>query len=131
MPKTGTLSVSYPASMTDLCRDIFQMPAKDLSEDVVWWLELAVYECVHNALVHGNRKDPAKKVLIEYEWSQEHFRITITDEGDGFDLTAVGDPTIKENITREEGRGVFLMKHVMDSIEYNSSGNSITMTKQF
>lgn len=117
--------------MTDLCRDIFRLPAKDISEDVVWWLELAVFECVRNALVHGNHKDPSKKVRIEYEWSEDHFTITVTDEGDGFDLSAVDDPTSGKNIAREKGRGVFLMKHVMDSVKYNATDNSITMTKRF
>jgi serine/threonine-protein kinase RsbW len=86
-------------------------------------------EAIVNAVKHGNRADCNKNVTIEYDITSEKISLTITDEGGGFEPGNVDDPRNGENIYKTGGRGVLLIKSYMDSIEYNQTGNSITMVK--
>src|SRR4051794_31597318 len=72
-------------------------------------IKLALEEALINAIKHGNRLDPSKKVHIEAKVSPQQFEITIEDEGPGFKRTAVPDPTLEENLEKCSGRGILLM----------------------
>ncbi|MCE5340468.1 MAG: ATP-binding protein [Planctomycetaceae bacterium] len=119
--------------MSELRRTCSQIlcSAKQLgySDDDTFAVHLSLEEAVVNAVKHGNRADCSKNVTIEYDITPEKIRITVTDEGGGFEPGDVADPRAGENIYKTGGRGVLLIKSYMDSIEYNQSGNSITMTK--
>jgi serine/threonine-protein kinase RsbW len=79
---------------------------------------VALTEAVSNAILRGNRDDPAKHVHVRAEVDTVRLVLEIGDEGDGFDLDAsVIDPTIPGNIDREDGRGLFLMRSLMDTVE--------------
>ena len=95
----------------------------------IFCIRLALEEAIVNAIKHGNQMDPAKTVSGEYDVTAERFRITIADEGPGFDPGDVPDPTNPENVERHCGRGVFLIKHYMNSVEYPGAGNVVVMTK--
>ncbi len=99
------------------------------SDDDTFAVHLSLEEAVVNAVKHGNRADCSKNVILEYDVTPEKIRISVTDEGGGFEPGNVADPRAGENIYKTGGRGVLLIKSYMDSIEYNQSGNSITMTK--
>lgn len=99
-------------------------PEKD-----VFSIKLAVEEALVNAIKHGNQMDRAKKVRIAYRVEGERFDIRIADEGPGFDPADVPDPTCAENLERPCGRGLMLMRHYMNSVQYNESGNTVAMTK--
>lgn len=96
----------------------------------------AILLCVHEALVnafeHGNDSDPTKKIKIYYEYKSEShsFFITISDEGPGFDLNKIPDPTDETNLLKEGGRGIFIIKSYMDKVIFNEKGNEITMIKE-
>jgi serine/threonine-protein kinase RsbW len=79
---------------------------------------VAITEAVSNAILRGNRDDPAKYVHVRAEVRHESLVVEVGDEGDGFDVDAsLIDPTTPDRITSEEGRGLFLMRRLMDSVE--------------
>jgi serine/threonine-protein kinase RsbW len=84
-------------------------------------------EALANAMLYGNCRDPQKRVRLEARLSRCEIRIVVTDEGRGFDPDTVLDPTLPANRARTGGRGIFLIHQLMDRVEYNERGNSITM----
>jgi serine/threonine-protein kinase RsbW len=101
------------------------------SEDEVQRISMAVREGVVNAVLHGNKYDPNKKVRISFEYSGGSIVIRISDEGQGLDLQMVPDPLAPENLMKTSGRGIFLMRAFMDEVHVNnlSPGTEIIMTK--
>ncbi len=90
-------------------------------------VRVALCEALANAILYGNRGDRSKLVHLVARWSPVAVEIHVTDEGAGFDPTAVPDPTLPENIERVDGRGVFLIRRLMDEVRYNDKGNSLCM----
>lgn len=95
----------------------------------IFCIRLALEEAFVNAIKHGNQMDPDKAVHGTYAVSPQRFDIRICDEGPGFNPTDVPDPTDPENIERSCGRGVFLIRHYMNEVEYHGKGNIVTMCK--
>lgn len=98
---------------------------KPESIDVV----VALDEAIVNAIKHGNGYDAAKLVTIEAEFTAASARFTIADEGHGFSEQDVPDPCAPENLLRPSGRGLLLIRSIMDEVEYNADGNVLTMVK--
>ena len=96
----------------------------------IFAIHLAAEEAIVNAIVHGNKLDPTKKVHVECEISTAVVRISIRDEGAGFDPASVPDCTVDERLEAPGGRGVMLMKSFMTSIEYNATGNAVVLLKR-
>jgi serine/threonine-protein kinase RsbW len=96
----------------------------------IFAIHLAAEEAIVNAIVHGNKLDPTKKVHVECEVSTAVVRISISDEGAGFDPASVPDCTVEERLEAPSGRGVMLMKSFMTSIEYNATGNAVVLLKR-
>ncbi len=84
-------------------------------------------EALANAMLYGNRRDPRKRVRVEVTWDTYEIVARVTDEGEGFDPTVVPDPTMPETIELERGRGLFLMRKLLDEVVYNDRGNSVTL----
>jgi serine/threonine-protein kinase RsbW len=84
-------------------------------------------EALANAMLYGNCRDPRKRVKVEARLTSREIRVQVTDEGRGFDPAAVLDPTLPANRVRPGGRGIFLIYKLMDRVEFNERGNSITM----
>ena len=95
----------------------------------VFGVRLALEEALVNAIKHGNRMDPNKSVRVECEAQEDRVRIIIEDEGEGFNVTKVPDPTMVENLEKPGGRGIMLMRSFMTHIEYNDRGNRLVMEK--
>ena len=89
----------------------------------------ALDEAVANAIEHGNRRDPTKKIQATAEITQNRALISIQDDGGGFTQDAVNDPPLDENIERPHGRGLFLIKNFMTRVWHNEKGNVIYMDK--
>ncbi|HSJ26266.1 MAG TPA: ATP-binding protein [Longimicrobiales bacterium] len=85
-------------------------------------------EALANAMLYGNCRDPRKRVRVEALLTPEEIKVQVTDEGRGFDPDAVLDPTLPANRVRPGGRGIYLIRQLMDRVEFNELGNSITMT---
>lgn len=99
-------------------------PDKDL-----FGVKLALEEGIVNAIKHGNGMDPSKNVFVECEYDGIRVRVTIEDEGAGFDPGDVPDPTEDDNIEKPSGRGLMLMRAFMNRVEYNDKGNRVILEK--
>lgn len=90
---------------------------------------LAITEAVNNAIIHGNKNDITKEIGLEFIITDEFIKIIVTDEGEGFDIEKVPDPTLPENLLSEHGRGIFIMKHFVDELKVEKSpkGSSLIL----
>ena len=96
----------------------------------VFSVRLALEEALVNAIKHGNKMDPDKVVNVKWEIDEEHVRVVIEDQGEGFPIDDVPDPTDDENLDKPGGRGIMLMRSFMSIVEYNESGNRLTLEKR-
>lgn len=90
-------------------------------------LRVGLSEALANAMLYGNCRDPRKRVRIEARITPDEVRVRVTDEGHGFDPDKLADPTLPANRRRLGGRGIFLIRKMMDHVEFNEKGNAITM----
>jgi serine/threonine-protein kinase RsbW len=88
-------------------------------------------EALSNAMLYGNNSDPHKSVRVEVAIKLEEVSVIVTDQGVGFDPAKVPDPTLPDNISKSGGRGIFLMKALMDEVQFNDRGNSVTLVLRF
>jgi serine/threonine-protein kinase RsbW len=84
-------------------------------------------EALSNAMVYGNAHDPAKRVLVEVKLAEGRIEARVTDQGRGFNPSAVPDPTRPENLTNSGGRGIFLMRQLLDEVTFNDQGNQVRL----
>ncbi len=99
----------------------------NVSEDTFANMMTTLSEATINAIVHGNKLDPAKKVIVNAEIEPKRMVWTVTDEGEGFDYNNLPDPTAPENIENLTGRGVFIIKHLADQAIFNTKGNEVEL----
>ncbi len=100
-------------------------------EDESGRIAMAVREATVNAVLHGNRYDPSKRVTVSFESTPETLTISVRDEGPGLDPATLPDPLAPENLLKQSGRGIFLIRAFMDEIRFRamSPGTEITMIK--
>jgi len=106
---------------------------KGVPEDTIADLAIAVTELVNNAIKHGNRQDSDKKVTISLSFQKNEVRACVSDEGKGFDPENIPDPLAEENLLKEIGRGIFIVKSLMDDFKCSCSlrgGTRIIITKK-
>lgn len=115
-------NVRIAESFIDQARDEF-----NFNDDIYGNIMIAVTESVNNAIIHGNRNDKDKNVHLELNVTDKEIAFTIEDEGNGFDYDSLPDPTAPENIDKPGGRGIFLMKHLADEVEFSKEGKAITL----
>lgn len=89
---------------------------------------ISLTEAVNNAIVHGNRLDPNKEVTLTFAEDGRHMYFTIEDEGAGFDYDSLPDPTAPENIEKPHGRGVFLMRQLADTCDFEDGGRIVKLS---
>lgn len=129
-----TLQVSLPSSLT--AYHDFMQSVIDLLESFGWQhgdlfaIHMALEESISNAIRHGNKEDPAKRVAIDCQLSSERFWIRVCDEGPGFDPRKVPDCCDPDRLEVAGGRGLALMKAYMTQMVYNERGNCLTMEKR-
>lgn len=99
-----------------------------INQDNYGKILVATLEAVNNAIKHGNKEIPEKLVDVVIEYIDNELRISVTDQGEGFDPARIPDPTLPANIEELSGRGVFLMTKLSDKISFNEKGNSVTMS---
>lgn len=96
-------------------------------DDLFSQLRLAVNEAVTNAIVHGNKEDASKKVRVTADLQQDVLQISVKDQGPGFDPSSLPDPLENENLLKESGRGIFLIKQYADEVTFAENGRKLTM----
>jgi serine/threonine-protein kinase RsbW len=120
---------SIPDGMTQV--EAFLESIQDLycfKDDVCGNVMIAVTEAVNNSIHHGNKCDASKMIRLEAITPNPYrLLIRVTDEGDGFDADTLPDPTSPELIDKPGGRGVFLMRHLADSIEFKDQGRTVEL----
>jgi serine/threonine-protein kinase RsbW len=95
---------------------------------VAFNLRTALAEALTNAIAYGNHYDLQRKVRVRLEITPEAVRIHVADDGPGFDPSVVPDPTLPENVGREDGRGLFVLRHLVDRVTINDKGNAVCLT---
>ena len=90
-------------------------------------LRVGLAEALANAMLYGNGRDPSKRVKVEVAFRDFAITARVTDEGTGFDPMALPDPTCPANILKSNGRGIFLMRKLLDEVHFNDRGNSVTL----
>ncbi len=103
----------------------------DIPDEKFYNLLIAVTEALNNAICHGNDQNPDKKVYFHIKATGSEIQITIQDEGSGFNHEEVADPRQPENLMKASGRGVFLIKTLMDEVNYQSGPEGTTLRMVF
>lgn len=118
---------SYIEKVNDLIGQLFLRT--DLSPDEIWEIKLALHELGINAIEHGNKMDPDKTVNIFCHIYDDRLEFEIEDEGEGFEVNSVPDPTDEDGICRDRGRGLFLVSKLVDNIKYMNGGSTVRLTR--
>lgn len=90
-------------------------------------LRVALSEALANAIVYGNRNDSQKSVEVRVVVTKTMVSVHVSDEGDGFDPRQIPNPTLPEGLEQTSGRGLFLIREMVDEVRFNEKGNSICM----
>lgn len=113
----------FVATLLHLIRKCRWVPGSE--EDI----EIALREALANAVIHGNHEDSTKSVYVGCHCGADKISIVIRDEGQGFDIRDVPDPTTPKNIEFNHGRGIYLMRTLMDEVRFEQGGTAVYMRK--
>ena len=92
---------------------------------------IAITEAVNNAVIHGNKNDPNKKVEFKINFFEGNLEFFIQDEGKGFDPENIADPRDENNLRKEGGRGVFLIKSLSNNALYEKNSRGMLLNLKF
>jgi serine/threonine-protein kinase RsbW len=99
-----------------------------LNDDHYGNILVVVTEAVNNAIYHGNKANPDKKVHVGFKTNATTVSFSVRDEGSGFDFNNLPDPTDPANIEKPSGRGIFLMKHLADEVTFTDGGSCVSIS---
>lgn len=91
-------------------------------------LAIAVTETANNAIIHGNKKNRQKQVKIRFSIDKKKLIITVKDEGTGFNPQEIDDPRSPENLLKERGRGIFIVRTLMNEVNFKFDGDGMRVT---
>ena len=135
--KSSIIHIDFRSSfeLVDLVQTVFESLADQVGFDAdsAHWMSVAIRESVTNAVRHGNKLDPTKRVKVQFEILEPMFKVFVEDQGEGFDPEELPDPLAEENLLRANGRGIFFMKSFMDEVVYsfpNENGTRVEMVKK-
>jgi serine/threonine-protein kinase RsbW len=100
-----------------------------IDSDILFKIKLSLEEALVNAVKHGNKQNKDKRVLLKIRAYPEFLEAEIKDEGQGFDYTKIPLPTEEKNLERASGRGIFLIRRLMDKVEFLDQGSRIKFIK--
>ncbi|MCX5668297.1 MAG: ATP-binding protein [Candidatus Omnitrophica bacterium] len=130
---TGKVSIEIPSDIKYIRKVssgiLKWLEPRKLDDSALFDIRLCVEEVIRNAITHGNNSDLGLKVLISYWLEGDSLIIEVEDEGAGFDHSKMPDPTIEENIMKGSGRGVYIVRKLIDKMEFNDKGNKVRLTK--
>lgn len=101
------------------------------STEEMFKVKLALEEALNNAMRHGNKLSIGLSVTVKVKADKERIILDVHDQGKGFDFDGLKDPTHEENRELVSGRGVFLMRQMMDGVKFYDSGRGVRMVKVF
>lgn len=128
------VSKKFPSRLSEVCGNLSLILAKVdsfgfVSEDI-FAIKLSLEEALTNAVRHGNRQDPSLSVEVSVYQESREMVFFVRDEGAGFQEAGVPDPLIEENREKPSGRGLHLMRTLMDSVQFLEGGRLVRMTKR-
>jgi serine/threonine-protein kinase RsbW len=127
----NTISIQIPSIVENIRMiESFIDNAKDrfhLDEDLYGNIMIAVTEAVNNAIKHGNSGNSGKNVSLSLTLNDNLLKFVISDEGHGFNPHNLPDPTSPENLEKPGGRGIFLMKHLCDEVQFLEEGKTVEL----
>jgi serine/threonine-protein kinase RsbW len=128
----NTISIQIPSIIENIRMiESFIDNAKErfhLDDDLYGNIMIAVTEAVNNAIKHGNSSNSAKNVFLSLTLKDNLLKFIVKDEGIGFDHSNLPDPTSPENLEKPGGRGIFLMKHLSDEVEFTENGKTVELS---
>jgi serine/threonine-protein kinase RsbW len=128
----NTISIQVPSIMENIRMiESFIDNAKErfhLDDDIYGNIMIAVTEAVNNAIKHGNSSDKSKNVHLSLSLDDSMIKFVIKDEGNGFNYGNLPDPTAPENLEKPGGRGIFLMKHLSDEVDFKEEGRVVELS---
>lgn len=134
---TAKVELSFGSTITyiDLVQDVSDNITKILGfdEDARYWIGMSVRESVINAIQHGNDDDESKTVGVTFAAYGDRLVVSVRDQGEGFDLSKLPDPTDPENLLKPSGRGIFYVQSFMDDVSFSQNptgGMEIRMEKR-
>lgn len=89
---------------------------------------IATMEAANNAILHGNKLDESKDVILKFRWDNEVLELVVTDQGKGFNFHNIPDPTAPGNVEKVNGRGIFLMEKLSDKLSFLENGRKVNLT---
>jgi serine/threonine-protein kinase RsbW len=134
-PRSFELSVPSRLEALDAVQCLITEAAREyhLSEDFAYWIELTICESMINAIRHGNRCDPTKKAHLKISLIGSQIEIIVEDQGHGFSLNDLADPTETKNLLKPSGRGILIIRSFMDEVqvsECEGGGSRLRMVKR-
>jgi len=100
-----------------------------LGRDDIFSIKLALEEALVNAIKHGNKMNPGIAVEFRADIQDNRLTLQVSDKGDGFDFKSIPDPTAQDRLVKTSGRGIFLIKKLMDEVDFSDCGRTIKMIK--
>jgi serine/threonine-protein kinase RsbW len=113
-------------ALNEICEQV------GIEGDELYWVVTALREALANAVRHGNKAEPERKVKVDCSVEDGNLKIRIEDEGEGFDPESIPDPTDPENLLRPSGRGIFYMQQFMNRVEFSrtpAGGTAVLMIR--
>jgi serine/threonine-protein kinase RsbW len=134
-PRSFHLTIASRLEEMETVHQLVQEAVKEykLSDDLAHWIELTISESMINAIQHGNKADPAKKATLRISSTGETIEIIVEDQGGGFKLDKVADPTDSANLLKPSGRGILIIRSFMDEVDLTireGGGSSLRMVKR-
>ena len=118
-----TENIRMIESFIDNAKDQFH-----LNDDIYGNIMIAVTEAVNNAIKHGSKNDTSKNVVLLLSLDDSTIKFRIEDQGDGFNYENLPDPTSPENLEKPGGRGIFLMRHLSDEVDFKDGGRVVELS---
>jgi serine/threonine-protein kinase RsbW len=126
----NTIIIYEPKEIDGVCASILKaMDHCGFTDKEIKRTRVCIVEMIINSMAHGNKNNPNRKVIVLYKVTQEKVILSVIDEGDGFDYSNLPNPLDPENLLKECGRGVFIVKNYVDEVHFNEKGNRILVVK--
>ncbi len=134
-PRSFELTVPSRLEEMTAVHDLVERAIREfeLSEDLAHWIELTISESMINAIQHGNKCDPSKKATLRISKSEDALEVIVEDQGKGFTLDDIADPTNVENLLKPSGRGILIIRSFMDEVNVTrreGGGSRLRMVKR-
>jgi serine/threonine-protein kinase RsbW len=117
-PRSFELSIPSRLEAMEAVHELIGEAVREykLDDDLAHWIELTISESMINAIQHGNKADPAKKATLKISSNGDHLEIIVEDQGCGFRLDSIADPTETANLLKPSGRGILIIRSFMDEV---------------